>query len=56
MDENDDNDEDYLVDHSIVMYLLSPSGEFMEFYTQRATVSDIISSIEKYMKESAKEK
>lgn len=51
VDENDDNEEDYLVDHSIVMYLLSPTGDFLEFYTQRATISDIANSIEKYMKE-----
>lgn len=51
MDENDDNEEDYLVDHSIVMYLMSPTGEFLDFYTQRATVPDIVSSIEQYMKD-----
>lgn len=56
VDENDDNDEDYLVDHSIVMYLLSPSGDFLEFYTQRATIADIVSSIEKNMKEGSKKK
>lgn len=54
VDENDDNEEDYLVDHSIVMYLMSPTGEFLEFYTQRATVTDIVSSIEKNMKEQQK--
>eukprot|EP00603_Paraphysomonas_imperforata_P002296 CAMPEP_0114429468 /NCGR_PEP_ID=MMETSP0103-20121206/9506_1 /TAXON_ID=37642 ORGANISM="Paraphysomonas imperforata, Strain PA2" /NCGR_SAMPLE_ID=MMETSP0103 /ASSEMBLY_ACC=CAM_ASM_000201 /LENGTH=257 /DNA_ID=CAMNT_0001598815 /DNA_START=118 /DNA_END=891 /DNA_ORIENTATION=- len=51
VDENDDNEEDYLVDHSIVMYLMSPTGEFLDFYTQRATVPDIVSSIEQYMKD-----
>lgn len=56
MDENDDNDEDYLVDHSIVMYLMSPTGEFLEFYTQRSAVSDIVASIEKFMKEENKKK
>lgn len=54
VDENDDNDEDYLVDHSIVMYLLSPTGEFLEFYTQRSTVTDIVASIEKNMKDNKK--
>jgi protein SCO1 len=51
VDENDDNDEDYLVDHSIVMYLMSPTGEFLEFFTQRATIPDIVASIEANMKE-----
>ena len=50
VDENDDNEEDYLVDHSIVMYLMSPTGEFLEFYTQRATIADIVTSIENNMK------
>ena len=56
VDENDDNEEDYLVDHSIVMYLISPEGDFLEFYTQRANVSDIISSIEGHIKESKSKK
>ncbi|CAM9423091.1 unnamed protein product, partial [Choristocarpus tenellus] len=33
--------EDYLVDHSIVLYLLAPDGEFLDFFTQRTTVSDL---------------
>lgn len=28
-----------MLDHSIVIYLLAPNGEFLDFYTQRATVS-----------------
>lgn len=37
--EEHDEDEDYLVDHSIVIYLLAPDGEFLDFFTQRTTVS-----------------
>ncbi|CAE7534626.1 Sco1, partial [Symbiodinium microadriaticum] len=51
VDQNDDVDEDYLVDHSIVLYLLDPDGEFVEFYTQSMQVSDIVQSIAKHMKE-----
>jgi len=50
VDENADNNEDYLVDHSIVMYFLSPSGEFMDFFTQKMTISDIIDKIKTYKK------
>ena len=46
-------DEEYLVDHSIVLYLLGPDGQFLEFYTQQTQVSDIAQSIEKFMKEDA---
>jgi protein SCO1/2 len=43
--EHDDDEDDYLVDHSIVMYFLSPDGTFLEFFTQRAQVSDIVKKI-----------
>lgn len=48
-DVNDDNDEDYLVDHSIVFYLLDPQGEFLEFYTQKTLAVDIVKSISNFM-------
>lgn len=40
-----DDPEDYLVDHSIIMYLLNPQGQFMAFYGKnldRAELSDKI--------------
>jgi len=46
-DEVEDDDEDYLVDHSIVLYLVDPEGEFQEFYTQKMEVSDIVDRITK---------
>jgi protein SCO1/2 len=27
-----EEDEDYLLDHSIIIYLMDPNGEFVEFY------------------------
>lgn len=36
--EEHDEGEDYLVDHSIVIYLLAPDGDFLDFFTQRTTV------------------
>ena len=42
----DDDPEDYLVDHSIIMYLLDPQAQFMAFYGKnldRAELSDKIS-------------
>ncbi|KAF1780208.1 Armadillo-type fold [Phytophthora cactorum] len=44
-DENEDDDDDYLVDHSIVMYLVGPDGEFLDFFTQTARVDDIAAKI-----------
>jgi cytochrome oxidase Cu insertion factor (SCO1/SenC/PrrC family) len=43
-----DNSEDYLVDHSIVLYLVSPDGEFVDFFTQKMEVPDIVDKIVKY--------
>lgn len=43
-----ENQEEYLVDHSIVLYLVSPDGEFVDFFTQRMEVPDIVAKIEKY--------
>lgn len=31
--------EDYLVDHSIVIYLIAPDGECVDFLTQKTTAS-----------------
>lgn len=53
-DVNDDNDEDYLVDHSIVFYLLDPQGEFLEFYTQKTLAVDIVKSISNFMSSAPK--
>lgn len=39
--DDDDAGEDYLVDHSIVIYLIGPDGEFKEFFTQMMTASEI---------------
>lgn len=36
--EQHEEGEDYLLDHSIVIYMLAPDGDFLDFYTQRTTV------------------
>lgn len=43
--EHEDDEEDYLVDHSIVLYLMSPDNSFIEFYTQRMLVNEIVDRI-----------
>jgi cytochrome oxidase Cu insertion factor (SCO1/SenC/PrrC family) len=45
-----DDDEDYLVDHSIVLYLVDKNGEFVDFFTQRAQIGDVVDKIEAHMK------
>lgn len=38
--------DEYLVDHSIISYLMDPSGEFQEFYGKNTSAVEIASRIE----------
>jgi protein SCO1/2 len=51
-----ESEEEYLVDHSIVLYLVSPTGEFLDFFTQRMTVDDIVEKIMVYVEEGKQNK
>jgi protein SCO1/2 len=42
-----DSKGDYLVDHSIFVYLMDPNGEFVEAFGQSTTVDDIVSRVRK---------
>lgn len=46
-----EEDDDYLVDHSIVIYLVGPDGEFMDFFTQIMTASDVTTKLERLVAE-----
>lgn len=43
--------DDYLVDHSIITYLMTPEGEFADFYAKNATATEIASRIEAKMQQ-----
>jgi cytochrome oxidase Cu insertion factor (SCO1/SenC/PrrC family) len=42
-----DDEDDYLVDHSIVMYLVGPDGMFEDFYTQLTEADEAAARIKK---------
>jgi len=47
----DDDSEDYLVDHSIIMYLMNPEGEFVQHYgTQYMSAFEVVKGIKKDLK------
>jgi protein SCO1/2 len=42
---DDADDEDYLIDHSIVLYLVGPDGKFLDFFTQATPAEKIAEKV-----------
>eukprot|EP00216_Chloropicon_sp_CCMP2111_P000568 CAMPEP_0198236806 /NCGR_PEP_ID=MMETSP1446-20131203/2693_1 /TAXON_ID=1461542 ORGANISM="Unidentified sp, Strain CCMP2111" /NCGR_SAMPLE_ID=MMETSP1446 /ASSEMBLY_ACC=CAM_ASM_001112 /LENGTH=202 /DNA_ID=CAMNT_0043918745 /DNA_START=222 /DNA_END=830 /DNA_ORIENTATION=- len=46
-----DDDDDYLIDHSIITYLLDPEGNFVKFFGKNSTANDMSMDISKFIRE-----
>ena len=44
-----DEDEDYIVDHTIILYVLDPEGEFVDYYGQTKLAPMVSNSIMMHM-------
>ncbi|XP_076860684.1 protein SCO2 homolog, mitochondrial [Brachyhypopomus gauderio] len=45
-----DEDGDYIVDHTILIYLINPDGLFLDYYNRTKNDTQIVESIQKHMK------
>ena len=49
----DQEERDYQVDHSVVLYLVGPDGEFRQFFTQSVPSADVIEKVKGHMRADA---
>jgi len=45
----EDDDEDYIVDHTIILYLINPEGDFVDYYGQTKNKDMVANSVMMHM-------
>ena len=48
----DDDESDYLVDHSIFFYLMGPDGQFLEHFARNLTATEVTDKIAAHVSQS----
>ena len=51
--DSDQDADDYLIDHSIVLYFVGPDGDFLDFFTQSTSAKDVADGITKHFKDAS---
>lgn len=46
-EENSDNEDNYLLDHSTFIYVLNELGEFVDFFSENMSVEQCVQKIQK---------
>lgn len=52
-DGDPETSDDYLIDHSIVLYLCGPDGKFLDFFTQSTNARDVAARIINHAKDAS---
>jgi protein SCO1/2 len=46
----DETEKDYLIDHSIISYLIDPNGDFVAFYGKNTEADDMAKMISEHVR------
>ena len=50
-----DDGDDYVLDHSIVLYLMGPDGSLVDFFPQSVPKDDVVRRMAEHLRDAAKQ-